>query len=85
MTRGAGHWQRPGEGLRSPGTGITGGCLSLHRCWELNSVLCESSKCHFSSLRIDFVERRNRFFLNILRIWQKSIIKPETLAVVIFT
>lgn len=36
--------QRP-EGVRFPGIGVTGDCEQTCGCWELNSVLCKSSKC----------------------------------------
>lgn len=33
-----------GKVIRSAENGVTGGCEPLCRCWELNKVLCKSSK-----------------------------------------
>ena len=36
--------QRPEEGARSPGTGLTGGCEPPCGCWESNLCPCKSSQ-----------------------------------------
>ena len=36
--------QRPGQGVRSPGTGVMEGCKKQCGCWELNPDLLSSAR-----------------------------------------